>query len=131
MPKIRFWGITEEYPEDISHTKVIHCFTRGQCTSLARAIHKLTGWPLYVLAKRECSNRRELNSYGAHVVCKRPDGKYVDITGAWSREERWLMWQYVIPTTDSEVKKIGWDRQNVRNAMFYARKVIKACGLGD
>lgn len=85
---------------------------------------------MFILASRECNNSQELNAFGAHVVCQRPDGKYVDIHGAWTHEERWGIWKHVIPVTEQEVKKIGWDSQNVRNAMCYARRVVKIAGPG-
>jgi hypothetical protein len=119
------WGFQEKLVEDIKHPDVIRCFTYGQCTSLARAIHEITKWQMILLADTPCNALWEMTAYGVHVVCQRPDGRFVDIAGAWEpNNPEWQRWNHHIPITERQVKNIGWDRQDIRAARFFVNLVM-------
>jgi hypothetical protein len=64
--------------EGIIDHEAREAFTRGQCHSLALALHRLAGWELYGLYKPS-----ELRYGGtpSHTVVRSPDGEYIDING--------------------------------------------------
>lgn len=126
MNTVKLWGEKHQLFKDIQHGSVQHCFTRGQCHSLARAIHRLTGWQLAVLCHNYVRNN-DVNQYGDHVVCIHPNGKYVDIYGAWEPGTRFEFLPKTILVSEKEVMKLrNWDRQNLRMAMPFAKEVVKA-----
>lgn len=65
-------------------------FSRGWCHVFALALHKETGWPLYIgLAgqpgpgfKWENAEDGFIAHHFDHMACQAPDGRYVDILGA-------------------------------------------------
>ena len=121
MNRVRFWGSTLVLPDDISDKEVVHCFTRGQCHSFARALHKLTGWQLAVL----CHYPGAVNVQGDHVVCITPDNKLADITGVYEFGTKWLNLKTLVKVKPSTVQKLGWDQQDIRAAMPYARNFLE------
>lgn len=121
MNRVRLWGSTLILPDDISNEGVVHCFTRGQCHSFARALHKLTGWQLAVL----CHHKGSVSRTGDHVVCITPDNKLADITGVWEQGTKWLSLNVLVKVKPSTVQKLGWDQQDIRAAMPYARNFLK------
>jgi len=125
MNTVNFWGNKEHLFKDITHRKTIQCFTQGQCHSLARAIHKLTGWQLAAMCHSESCGTATAD----HVVCIHPSGDYVDIHGRWKPGTHFAFLKYVVPVSDDEVRQFkrryNWDSQNVRNAMPFAREVLR------
>lgn len=65
----RYFGGFAYQPE---HRLVSH-YMRGWCPYFALALHDIFGW--------------ELIHTGAHIACKRPDGKFVDVRGVMTPEE--------------------------------------------
>ncbi|MBG7704860.1 hypothetical protein HCJ76_44065 [Streptomyces sp. MC1] len=73
----------------------IKAFASGQCHALARALSRVTGWPMAVLISDECVYDGDQCTYAddaysglcscrfQHVVVERPDGALVDIRGAF------------------------------------------------
>lgn len=65
-------------------------FTHGQCHALALALHLATGWPLIEAGWH-------VDSVPNHWLVEAPDGRLVDITGAYDPsdvEEEWgSYWQ--------------------------------------
>jgi hypothetical protein len=63
-------------------------FTRGQCHALAYALHAQTGWPIHLLTYDRVDppvdddDDLPLESWD-HAVVRHPDGRFVDINGAW------------------------------------------------
>lgn len=74
-------------------------FTAGQCHAFAYALHEQTGWPIVaVIQPGEWSTNEDideqvdaatqtmtaagLDDFASHLMCRRPDGQLVDITGA-------------------------------------------------
>ncbi|MEV7157012.1 hypothetical protein AB0N77_20670 [Streptomyces misionensis] len=70
-------------------------FTQGQCHALARAVAETTGWPIVVLADRECADDYDSCGMGnavadglcicqlSHLAAVRPDDGYlIDADGA-------------------------------------------------
>ena len=115
------WGDRHALPVDCEDQFVIEAFTTSQCHSLARAIHRLTGWQLCVMGRVE----GPVAEAGDHVVCRMPDGRLVDIEGAWDQNDRWKHMRAVTPVSESTVRRLGWDGQNIRAAMPFARQVVE------
>ena len=52
-----------------------YVFTRGQCHSLALALHEATGWPIFGDFVSEYDDTPD------HVFVQAPDGRFVDVEG--------------------------------------------------
>lgn len=72
-------------------------YTTGQCHALAFALWERTGWPLVAVGLARCLHdfddaciRRPLGGVCPcqieHLCVQHPDGRLVDIDGAWGRE---------------------------------------------
>lgn len=76
--EVPFWGRNKRLPVDPEDPDVRETFTRGQCHSLAFALHELTGWPIVLMGEVW-----EGGSSWHHAVVRHPDGGYVDVYGRW------------------------------------------------
>ena len=124
--RVQFWGRYRNLPVDPAVAHVRTVFTQGQCHSFARALHRLTGWPLYVLGRPDPDKQRtSASELGDHVVCRHPDGRFVDIEGAWSPGEKWKGCSVEMPRSERTVQRLCWDKQDVWAAMPFARKILE------
>jgi hypothetical protein len=122
--RVPFWGSVRELPLNIHDELVVDTFTRGQCHSLARALHRLTGWPLAVMCWDPEGNPAE---DGDHVVVVDPDERFVDIRGAWQPGDYWSQLEPIF-VDDREVAGLGWDDQDVDAALPFAQAVLNLIG---
>jgi hypothetical protein len=68
-------------PADVSR------FTEGDCMIFARAINKITGWPICTFD----ANGWDFGNY--HVFVQMPDGRCVDIEGVFEPKEFIKKWK--------------------------------------
>ena len=106
----------------------ILAFKRGQCHSLALAINKLLGWPIYGIC-----DVHNTDTDPGHVVVKNPkNGGYVDIEG-YGAVGRWRKrWGIVTlhHLSPEQTKKLDtYLRPNVKKAIPFAKKVLKKIGI--
>src|SRR5512132_4409621 len=113
--KVPFWGDHRYVPvtTGANSRDTERVFTRGQCHSLAFALHELTGWPVVLLCYDEDLNVLDAAvgdpySWG-HAVVRRPDGLLVDINGAWTLDESpWsFMFEFEAGTPDEALDYIA------------------------
>lgn len=125
---ITIWGQKKCLPVDPESPEVQRTFTRGQCASFARAIHALTGWPLVVMCYGEdgYGEIADPAGDGDHVVVRHPDGGLVDIFGRWQKGERWGDLEILVDVSEDEVADLGWDVQNPKAALPFARALLDA-----
>lgn len=132
------WGVNRRLPVDPLDGEVRRTFTQGQCHSFARALHELTGWQLGVM----CYDRVDdvvpevitfaeaeeddvsIYSDGDHVIVITPAGTYVDIHGEWQAGEHFEDLAIVVMVDDNDVAELGWDEQDVRAAMPFAKALL-------
>ncbi|GAG62391.1 unnamed protein product [marine sediment metagenome] len=71
-------------------------FCRGYCPEFAIALHRLTGYPIYVFNEIETFEfeddgnlleEEDINYLLAHVAVKLPDGRFMDARGIRSEQE--------------------------------------------
>lgn len=72
-------------PEAGQFKDVEDAFEFGYCHALAVAIHRVTGWPVRGLFRRNWKTGRP-NAID-HYVAERPDEHLVDVNGVWDPEE--------------------------------------------
>ena len=110
-----------------------YAFTRGQCHSLALALHRLTGWQLYGLYK---PNELRYGRTPSHTVVRSPDGEYIDIGGNTALED----WREYYPdakpvaVTEAQVLEFEHDdyvKPNIKAAMPYAVTLYVKYGKGQ
>jgi hypothetical protein len=102
-------------------------YQNGQCHSLALAINKLVGWPIYGI----CDWSNTDDSPG-HVVVRNPkNGGFVDIKG-YGAVSRWRKkWGPVTvhPLTVEQTKNLDtYLRPSVIKAIPFAKKVLERIG---
>jgi hypothetical protein len=87
-----------------------YAFTRGQCHSLALALHRMTGWELYGLYSEYDWTRKQAGreSTPSHVVVRSPEGKYIDITGDDALEGWHQWWPDATPHSVTEAEVLGF-----------------------
>lgn len=92
-------------------------YTEGDCWMLARAMHKLTGWPIWWIGSEKLG---ETEGW-CHVAVETPDGEMLDVTGAKSKEDfkkYWLKsaikWRYVDSYEELEVAPVRNFRKMVK-----------------
>jgi len=78
----------------------IHYFTKGACFLLAQEIEKVTGWPLAAFW--------EGFAPGGHMFNVLPDGRYLDIRGAHTRDELFAQNPDYRAITTRHVKAARW-----------------------
>ena len=110
-----------------------YAFTRGQCHSLALALHRLTGWELYGLYIRD---EFESGKTPSHTVVRTPSGEYIDIEGNTALED----WREYYPdakpvaVTEAQVLEFEHDdyvKPNIKAAMPYAVTLYVKYGKGQ
>ena len=126
--RINYHGFTRILPIDLDDKRVIDTFTTGQCHSLARAIHQLTDWPLCVMGYAKGGS---IADAVYHVVCRAPDGRLVDVYGAWNQGEQWKNMAFVKLVSESTVRRLGWDVQDIRAAMPFAKRIVEKITKGE
>lgn len=93
----------------------IERFTAGDCHYLARAIHKLTGWPMAAFSA----------TYGEpdlHAFVSLPDGRVLDVQGACSLHDMRKRWS----TTRAKTQTFSWDELKVFGPPEYGASVARA-----
>lgn len=63
-------------------------FTCGDCHILARAIHRVTGWPMATFSFKSGKERLP----DTHAFVRLPDGRYLDIEGVRTADEMYERW---------------------------------------
>ena len=124
LRKVYRWNRPEWVPVDPSDRRTKHTFSAGQCHSLAFALNKLTGWPLVLLSQDEDDPRQ-----WEHCVVQAPDGRFVDIDGAWELGES--SWDDLSPIEIGTCPKDvlyyirgSMDEVNVPKALPFAKAVL-------
>ena len=110
-----------------------YAFTRGQCHSLALAMHRLTGWELYGLYK---PNELRRGGTPSHTVVRSPDGEYIDIGGNTALEEWREYYPDAKPVAVTEAQVLGFEhidyvKPNIKAAMPYAVTLYVKYGKGQ
>ena len=104
-------------------------FSTGDCGYLALALHEETGWDVVTISPVEAAE----TDFWYHAGAVMPDGRILDIKGAWSEDEFYDLW-------DSETYEVGifprdieWASRSVRlravkypdfDAAVYAREIL-------
>lgn len=92
-----------KYTDDYDFDK--HNFNFGDCDIYAVSLHRLYGYPLYVVRgwflEPEWGGKRELDYEDCHIMVKLPNGKYMDSKGESTGKE---MKQSCL--FDNEVKRV-------------------------
>ena len=92
-----------KYTDDYDFDK--HNFNFGDCDIYAVSLHRLYGYPLYVVRgwflEPEWGGKRELDYEDCHIMVKLPNGKYMDSNGESTGKE---MKQSCL--FDNEVKRV-------------------------
>lgn len=106
----------------------VRAYQNGQCHSLALAINKLTGFPIYGIA-----DGNNLPTDPGHVVVKNPkNGGFIDIKG-YGALARWRKkWGPVTvhPLTVEQTKNLDtYLRPSVSKAIPFAKKVLEKIGV--
>ena len=96
---------------DIEH------FTRGDCHVLARAIHRLTGWPMHVFWRND--------GPGGHAFILTPEGKALDIEGLHEPDEICAKWRCpdYRPITWIRLRSAGWTHHYRTTSLQRAREL--------
>jgi hypothetical protein len=93
----------DKYGDDYDFSK--HNFNFGDCDVYAVSLHRLYGYPLYVVRgwflEPEWGGKREWDYEDCHIMVKLPNGKYIDSNGEFTGKE---MKQSCL--FDNEVKRI-------------------------
>ena|ERR1039458_5288966 len=89
----------------VSQLDIEH-FTRGDCHVLARAIHRLTGWPMHVFWK---------DGPGGHTFILTPTGLALDIEGLHDLGEICTKWRCL------EHRAISWRRLQIEGWSHHHR----------
>jgi hypothetical protein len=97
-------------------------FMQGSCYQLAKALHDITGWPMYAYWDGA--------EYDIHVFVETPTGTYLDINGEHTKDQmlaRWAMWSTDIRlVTDYATQLAWWDNDNPHfDSMPRAREVAE------
>lgn len=100
------------------------CFQNGHCHSLALAINKLTGWPIYGI----CDQSNAITDPG-HIVVKNPrNGGFIDI-GGYGALARWRKkWGPVtvhLLTVEQTKNLDTYLRPQIKKAIPFAKKVLE------
>lgn len=72
--------------------EVEEAFTYGDCWRLAKAIHDISGYPIYAVG---CAHTgpSESNRDWSHMFVALPDGNLLDVRGIWSEETMLDEWK--------------------------------------
>jgi len=108
-------------------------FNYGNCHSLALAINKLTGWPLYGVYRAADME----DGLPSHVAVKDPQGRLVDIEGFRSQEEFEQDWHFaeLKPVNPWHIRAwirrrnqtgIGYRKTRVKDSIPFAQKVLES-----
>jgi hypothetical protein len=107
---------------DIGTTDAVRVFMEGYCYPMAWALHRLTGWPIYVLPLISDWYDCEV----IHAVVESPEG-YADVLGPGAKE-RWEQKFYAEQCTPFpiEVKDIeaNWHISDLEMTLPFARAVL-------
>ena len=125
--QVETWQGLWELPSDGSiNDEVFEAFTTGHCHSLALALNKLTGWPIY-----GAGAPWDTEDSPAHVFVKHPSGRFVDITGfmdANKEGSRWLKKIYNIHKVKDAYNLDAYFDPQPKFAMPYAKTVLANVG---
>lgn len=107
-----------------------YAFTRGQCHSLALALHRLAGWELYGFYSPHELGRGRTPS---HTVVRSPDGEYIDINGNNALEDWRGYCPAATPKAVTEAQVLGFEHidyctPNIEAAMPYAKALYAKYG---
>jgi len=82
-------SIDQSFSDDYDFSK--HSFNSGDCDIYAVALHRLHGYPLYVVRghflEDEWGGEREWDFEDAHIVVKLPNGNFLDSSGESTEQE--------------------------------------------
>ena len=136
MRAIDRWSRREWVPLNPDDPRTRYSFVSGQCHSFAFAMHKLTHWPLFLLCDKSADDKFVDDSglidgnpvSWSHVVVLAPDGRFVDVDGAWRLEEG--KWYDLVPLCTGTIENTldiirhSCDYINVRAAVPFAKIVL-------
>lgn len=109
-------------------------FTEGDCHIFARALHKLTGWPIHTFGRRD-------HPYGGdvHAFCVLPDGRIADIEGVRDAKDFCADWHYSFkvsahhPRPWSDIRHWwggpAFGPYSYRRARIVAERLLESYGL--
>jgi hypothetical protein len=103
-----------EYDEEI--------FTCGDCHYLARAISRITGWPMVAFMDDGRPN--------IHAMVKMPDGRMLDIYGPHSTRtarRRWSSWSSGCPIREftwDAFRSLGWSTPIYGDYVYKRSQII-------
>jgi len=86
-------------------------FVSGDCGYLALALSKETGWNLVGLSHPDAA----AEDYWYHLAVQMPDGKILDINGAWTEDEFLDLWA-------SETYEVAIYSRNIEDATAWTHK---------
>lgn len=117
-------------PLKMSEERLKDFYMEGNCYYLALALHRMFGWPLYVLGGYEDEHKRDdyRTIHWFHVFVKHPNGMMVDINGPIS-EAKWLEeWPdcEILPVSEPQLIELMHNsRRPTRLQICQAREIVK------
>lgn len=87
---------------------VVNLFTMGQCHHLALELHRLTGWPMVVLADVVPPSDFAPGASWIHAAVRHPDGGYVDIKGHTDDDTLGYGYGYIYDLDPDDTPEIGY-----------------------
>jgi len=100
------WGFEAALPYGDITPETEVAFTRGHCHALAVALHEATGWPIYEAYYD--GHLPDPDEAGGHFAVKCPDGRIVDVMGAYTEDEEAFPGWGVATWVPSDIARIQW-----------------------
>ena len=112
----------------------LNAFANGDCGYLALALNEITGWDVVIITPIEAV----ATDFWYHMGVLMPDGRILDIKGAWDRDVFFDLWDSENYEVDIYDRDIEWATKSVQkrppkypdyDPSFYARQILQKIEL--